>query len=102
MYYNLAVVTLQSLTLPYLDSEDKSRDQTNSDTNMKFTIHKGMSTIDLWPYFPSLNLSVICPLVYSQYKLSIFKYQLYQLFLTCLPSYTCITLQKLLKRCAVI
>lgn len=43
MYYNLAVVTLQSLTLPYLDSEDKSRDQTNSDTNMKFTIHKGMS-----------------------------------------------------------
>ena len=60
MYYNLAVVTLQSLTLPYLDSEDKSRDQTNSDTNMKFTIHKGMSTIDLWPYFPSLNLFV-CP-----------------------------------------
>ena len=47
MYYILTVVTLHSLTLPYLDSEDKSRDQTNSDTNMKFTIHKGMS-LTVW------------------------------------------------------
>ena len=47
MYYILTVVTLHSLTLPYLDSEDKSRDQKNSDTNMKFTIHKGMS-LTVW------------------------------------------------------